>query len=212
MCFSPQASFGAAAILSVLGTAALYRSRGSRFALIAAVPCFFAVQQALEGFVWLALGRGDINSLSYFIPVYGFLFFAMLWWPLYIPITLWYIEHDPTRKKFMLGSIIAGTCVAILAVTNLVVSPVEVVVVGHHLSYQQTSTIPFSDTFYIIGLLCYLIATSGALFLSTIRRAWIMGILVIVACVTAQIWYYIAFGSVWCFFAALSSSLILLAL
>jgi hypothetical protein len=213
MCFSPQASFGAAAVLSVLGIAGLKKTGGSKKALIAAVPSIFAVQQTLEGFVWLAIGRGDYSSLGYTIPVYFYLFFASTFWPLYLPIVLWYLEQNLTRKQWLIAPLAAGIVVALVALINLCVGgPVNVSVVNHHIAYAQTVPFFFSTTLYYIGLVFYLVATSGALFISTIPYAPIMGVLIILALTAAQIWYYFAFGSVWCFFAAVCSALILLAI
>lgn len=212
MCFSPQVSFGAAAVLSVLGIVALKRAHGSRLSLIAVVPCIFALQQILEGFVWLAIERGDFSSFFYSIPVYGYLFFASAWWPLYLPLVLWYLELDQKRKKWLCSTIFAGILVACVAVANFYVGPVTVTVVDNHISYQQSNQFLLNNELYIVGLALYLVATSGALFLSTIPYAFIMGWLVLFAFAAAQIWYYFAFGSVWCFLAAICSALIVLVL
>jgi hypothetical protein len=213
MCFSPQASFGAAAVLSVLGIAGLKKTGGSKKALIAAVPCIFAVQQALEGFVWLAIGRSDYSSLAYSIPVYFYLFFATAFWPLYLPIILWYLEQNPTRKQWLLAPLAAGIAVAVVALINLCAGgPVTVSVVDHHIAYEQVAPFAFSATVYYIGLIFYLVATSGAFFISTIPYAPIMGVMIILALAAAQIWYYLAFGSVWCFLAAICSMFIVFAL
>jgi hypothetical protein len=229
MCFSPQASFGAAAVLSVLGIAGLRKTAAARRShsifdsseneierrsrgLIAAVPCIFAVQQALEGFVWLALGRGDYNSAAYYVPVYAYLFFAGVWWPLYIPTILWYLEENSKRKKLIIGAIIAGCVVALISLVNFFAGPVTVSVVDHHIAYQLKTQFPFSSALYYVSLICYLIAISGALFLSTVSYASTMGWLVLLAFAAAHMWYYLAFGSVWCFFAAICSALIVLVL
>lgn len=212
MCFSPQASFGAAAVLSVLGIMGLKKTGRSQFGLIAAVPCIFALQQMLEGFVWLAIERGDLSSASYYIPVYAYLFFASVWWPLYLPSVLWYLEEDPKRKRWVFGTLIAGACVVVVAAINFYVGPITVEVVDHHISYQQQNQFSFSSPLYYAGLACYLIATAGALFMSTVPYASTMGWLVLLAFVVAQLWYYLAFGSVWCFFAAICSALIVLVL
>jgi len=210
MCFSPQASFGATALLSVLGGTALKRTKQSRYVLIALIPLMFGVQQALEGFVWLALQRGDTTSLWYTIPVYGFLFFAAVWWPLYIPIMLWYLETVPSKKQWLIMPVVAGVIVALIALLHTCFTSIEAVAIGHHISYQQTTPPMGGEILYNIGLGAYLIATAGALFISSIRYTWLMGIIVVVAFATAQLWYYLAFGSVWCFFAAIASSLIVL--
>jgi len=212
MCFSPQASFGAAAILSVLGAVGLKKAHGSKQSLIAAVPCIFATQQALEGFVWLAIGRGDYSSLAYSTPVYLFLFFASVFWPLYLPISLWYLEQNPARKQWLNFFIAAGVAVAVVSLINFCASPVTVLVVDHHIAYQQTMAFPFSTALYYLGLILYLIATAGSLFISTVPYAPMMGALVLLAFAAAWVWYYLAFGSVWCFFAAICSALIVFAL
>lgn len=209
MCFSPQASFGAAAILSVLGVAALKQKPLSKISLIAAIPLVFGIQQALEGFVWIVLQRNDTTSLLYSFSVYGFLFFAAIWWPLYIPITLWYIESNSQNKKLLLYPIAAGVLVVAVASLNLALGGLYAEIIDHHIVYQSYTQFPYSNFLYYLGLLNYLIATAGALFISTIPHTWIMGLLVIGAFATAHLWYYYAFGSVWCFFAALCSALIL---
>jgi hypothetical protein len=212
MCFSPQASFGAAAVLSVLGVMGLKKTGGSRFGLIAAVPCIFALQQMLEGFVWLAIERGDFSSASYHVPVYAYLFFASVWWPLYLPLVLRYLEENLQRKRWMYAPVLAGILVAIVAAVNFYAGPITVEVVDHHISYQQPNQFAYSALLYYAGLFCYLVATAGALFISTAPYASTMGWLVLLAFAVAQLWYYLAFGSVWCFFAALCSALIVLVL
>lgn len=212
MCFSPQVSFGAAAVLAVFGAVGLRKTGLTRFALVAVVPCIFAVQQMLEGFVWLAIGRGDASSYAYVIPVYAYLFFAGVWWPFYWPLVLRYLEPNHNRKKWLWIPIVAGCTVAVLSLLNFYFNSVTVAVVDHHIAYQQTQNLPFGNVLYYVALVLYLIAISGGLFISTLPYASTMGWLIILAFFAAQIWYYFAFGSVWCFFAALCSALILFAL
>ncbi len=52
MCFSAQASFGASAVLGIMGIYALRKAKQQeRF--LAMVPLLFAIQQACEGIVWV---------------------------------------------------------------------------------------------------------------------------------------------------------------
>lgn len=129
-----------------------------------------------------------------------------------MPSILWYLEANPARKKWLSFALAAGIAVATLSIINFYTRPVIVEVVNHHIAYQQTMPFPFSTELYYLGLFVYLIATAGALFISTIPHASIMGALVLLAFVVAHIWYALAMGSVWCFFAAACSALIILAM
>ena len=75
MCFSPAASFTAAALLSVAGSAAVIKNYKVKKALpIAIIPLIFAIQQAIEGMLWLNIqGSGGYTLLF----TYLFLFFAL---------------------------------------------------------------------------------------------------------------------------------------
>ena len=57
MCFSAPASFVAAAVTGAVGVAAMMRVHRREELPLAAMPLFFAVQQAIEGFLWLSLRR-----------------------------------------------------------------------------------------------------------------------------------------------------------
>src|SRR5262249_18220295 len=95
MCFSPEASFIARAALlppraSCLAPPA--RRRPRRLPL-AAVPLAFAVQQASEGVVWLALGSGDAGLTRAASLV--FLFFALAFWPFWVAAQAAVAEPSP---------------------------------------------------------------------------------------------------------------------
>jgi hypothetical protein len=79
MCFSAQASFGASAVLGIMGIYALHKAKQQE-RLLAIVPLFFAVQQACEGIVWLTYA----NPSQHFITAaatYSFCFFAYFFGP-----------------------------------------------------------------------------------------------------------------------------------
>ena len=54
MCFSATASFGASAVLGVIGVAAVAKAKTKPQRLFASIPLVFAVQQLSEGFLWLS--------------------------------------------------------------------------------------------------------------------------------------------------------------
>ncbi|MFA6920729.1 MAG: hypothetical protein WC216_02715 [Gallionella sp.] len=59
MCFSPHASFAAAAVLTLIGVVTLGKPRVKGEWLLAALPLIFAAQQLTEGILWLIL-RGHL--------------------------------------------------------------------------------------------------------------------------------------------------------
>ena len=90
MCFSASASFAASGGLAVLGGASLAIAKKEN-KLLALVPLMFAVQQGFEGIQWLYL---QANTTSMIVG-YGFVFFAFLVWPIYVP-TFVFIDDKGT--------------------------------------------------------------------------------------------------------------------
>ena len=203
MCFSAQASFGAAAILTIIGIVALKKTFSKkRYEAIpfASVPMLFAMQQFVEGIVWIAATHPEYQH--YLKPAaYGFLFFAFFLWPIWIPFSLYHVERNAMRKNLLAIALGIGATVS----TGLA-----------YLAwlYGISSSISCSHVAYAINLpsvphwwalACYLFATITPFFISTKRKAWFFGMLVI-ASVAATLWFYsVCFTSVWCFFAALLS-------
>jgi hypothetical protein len=62
MCFSAGASVGASAVLAGVGVAAIKNSGKSPQRLFAVTPLLFAVQQFVEGFIWLSLINSEYAS------------------------------------------------------------------------------------------------------------------------------------------------------
>src|SRR5947207_8294564 len=100
MCFSAKASFIAAGSLSVIGLLSIRKASIIKKKLIpfASTPLIFAIQQASEGIVWITL-TNDLPHYFYTFGIYSFVFFAGIWWPLWLPITLYIIENKVIRKK-----------------------------------------------------------------------------------------------------------------
>src|ERR1041384_5110770 len=102
MCFSAKASFIAAGTLSIIGLLSISKAATNTKKLIplASTPLLFALQQASEGLVWIALTTG-LPSHFYKIGMYNFVFFAGTWWPLWIPIVLYVLENDSVKKNLL---------------------------------------------------------------------------------------------------------------
>ena len=203
MCFSAQASFAASALLTIIGGLTLehvictkqYKKIG-----LGIIPLFFAIQQLCEGFVWIGLSNPD--EPAYTTPmIYAFLFFAFFVWPLIIPASLIPLEKNALRKNVLFLTVGIGATVSITLawLTYL---------------YGITSTISCSHIAYAInlpngpqnlGCVMYGLATIVPFFISSMRKAWILGILLLLSILSTMIMYTFYFTSVWCFFAAILS-------
>jgi hypothetical protein len=213
MCFSAPASFIAASGLSVAGICSLREARHKKMALVALIPFFFALQQLCEGLVWLGFDRP--SSFLHQFGIYGFLFFASMWWPVWIPTSLLVAETDATRKKYLLIILFVGLLVAGTYLVSWFISPLEAIIIDHHIAYPLL-TQPFKSSsaliisFEIAVSFLYLIATIGPLFLSSLRYMWAVGAIILLLCIYARVFYLPVFGSIWCFFAAIASILIVI--
>ena len=211
MCFSAQASFIASGILGTIGILAITKTKLKKLILIASTPLFFAIQQAIEGIVWLTINSGNTSGLLHKFAVYGFIFFASTFWPTAIPITLFFIEQNKTRKKLLLITSCMGILFATAYIICWILMGIKAEAIDHHIAYSFANNKIDSHAFFFlenIGLTIYVIATSGAMLISSINYMWVLGVLTIIALIISQIFYYLAFGSVWCFFAAIISLLI----
>jgi hypothetical protein len=123
MCFSATASFTAGAVLGTIGTVSLSKAKTAAQIPFAAIPMIFAIQQVCEGFVWLSFTREAFmpwhNTL-----VYGFLFFAQILWPIFLPFSILLLEPDPLRKKWLRLITAFGIMASVVMAYRLIAYPV----------------------------------------------------------------------------------------
>lgn len=82
MCFSAAASFGASATLTGVGVLAARQVTAPNQRAFAAIPVIFAIQQFVEGFVWLSLTQESWAEWTR-LSTFSFLFFAEVLWPMW---------------------------------------------------------------------------------------------------------------------------------
>ncbi|MBI4256627.1 hypothetical protein HY626_01055 [Candidatus Uhrbacteria bacterium] len=192
MCFSATASFAASAVLGATGAATLSQVKDKREYFLASVPILFAVQQFIEGVVWLTLGQGLLTeSLAY-----GFLFFAFILWPVYIPLAVWIHERNPKRKCMLRSLLLFGSIGSFYLLVVLFTQSLDVEVIHNSISYR------ISAPFETAGIILYISVTVGALFMSSSRFIQWFGAATLLSASVAWFFYEEAFTSVWCFFAA----------
>jgi hypothetical protein len=194
MCFSAEVSFSTAALLVLTSIACFFLKIPKRYYLIALVPLLFAIQQFSEGLVWLS-EKYDNPYLLYGIP--GFLFFAFMAWPIWIPLATLKAETVPWKRGALLCLLVLG--IVLSAYYFIFGRETVEKTVDRHIIY--TAPIEGHPLFYLL-------ATVLPIFISSIPYIWIVGIALLIGYIFSYVFYLAAFISVWCFFASLASILL----
>jgi hypothetical protein len=201
MCFSATASFVAAAVAGAGGVAAIGMVRERSELPLAVIPVIFAVQQTIEGFLWLNLEHGGQPQTTAALTE-GFLLFALVFWPVFAPFAALCAEPTAWRRLWIALCLLAGLAVAIYFYGALAASPRTASIDGGHIAYSADPDLPTA-----IRLL-YPVATCLSLMLSSHRAIALSGAVIFLGSVVSYWMYWNAFTSVWCFFAAIASALI----
>lgn len=205
MCLSAPVSFAAAALLIPSGGFAVATAlrRDRRYVMLAALPILLGFQQLMEGFIWIA-GAGDdpggarVYSLAY-------MFFAWVAWPIWLPVSVYFLEPHRRRAAYLLFAIAGAALGAVQFIPYLV-----------HEGWLQVTLLPqairYSDTELldaIIGrpmtYLVYVAIILVPLLLSTDRTAKVFGFLVALVLAITVGFFQWAYISIFCFGGAVAS-------
>jgi len=208
MCFSATGSFALSGVLTLLGAASMARNSSKPHRMFAAIPLLFAAQQAAEGTVWLTIA-GDHHTLNR-VAVSVFLTIALVVWPTWLPFALRRIERSATRRRTLAALLVAGGVVAVCAVLLMVSFPPFARIAGHSISYDYAGTGDAPK--HLLLLLAYVVPTVAPFFASSLHMARLLGSVLAASLLVSVLVKRDALTSVWCFFAAVLSGLILLAL
>ena len=199
MCFSATASFTAGTALSALGVATLRLTRRKVDIPFASIPLLFGVQQIVEGILWLSF-RFDAPQLNV-ATTYLFSMFSHVLWPIFVPFSIGLLEAVPWRRKAIRGFQAVGLFVGLYLLYVLAEFPVTAV--------AAENIVYVSPHFYNIPvMLFYLVATCVSCFFSSVATIRLFGALALFLFLVAYGFFTIALFSVWCFFAAVLSSII----
>ncbi len=194
MCYSAEASFVAAAVLTVVGIVLVRRFYNSKKIFLALIPLFFGIQQFAEGVVWIGLKSSSFPEGYSLAAQYVYLFFAEMFWPVWIPFAFALVEKVYWRKVAIYLLLVMGLGFFVHVGYHFVVhGVVKAVIAGHSINYGG------APSFYQI---LYAIITMVPFFLTSIRKMWILGIANALAFILASMFYSCAFVSVWCAAAA----------
>jgi hypothetical protein len=203
MCFSSEASFAGGVIISAIGVAVVTKVHKPSQLLFASIPLFFGLQQFTEGILWITIPNPEYAGIQR-IATYLFLIMADFLWPVLIPLSILLMERNARKRKSLWFLLIAGLIVSIYYAFCLLFLNVTPQIMGYHIMYITD----FPEFIAIPIFILYLVATITPLFISSIQRTHLMGILMFLSCLVTAIFYTQYLTSVWCFFAALISGVI----
>ena len=198
MCFSPTASFTVSAATALTGLFTLRHVEKKQEVALALVPLFFSVQQCLEGLLWLTLPQSPQLPRETFFTQ-AFLFFALVFWPLYAPYTVFILEAKGARRKLIGLCLACGLGVACYFSLSLTLWPRTAGLLEDHIVYSADPNLPK------LLLILYPAATCLSFMLSSHHVVRFLGILLYVGSLVSFYIYWNSFTSVWCFFAASAS-------
>jgi hypothetical protein len=203
MCFSAEASFAGGVIISTIGVATVKEVHKPSQLVFASIPLFFGAQQITEGCLWLTLPNPEYGNVQIFSK-YIFLIMAEVLWPMMIPLSVLFMEENKKRKRILWILLFMGISVSLYYAFCLLFFNVTPQIMGYHIQYRTD----FPKSLTALAFIVYFIASITPLFVSSIQRTHLLGILMFLSCVVTAVFFWQYLASVWCFFAALISGVI----
>jgi hypothetical protein len=202
MCFSATASFTAGIGLIVVGALTLHRCARPSELPFALVPALFGIQQCLEGALWLTFPAKPLGMNAALTQAFSY--FSQVLWPIYIPLAVLLLEPAGWRRRMLLLITVAGTVCGLFLFSYLVRLPVISELRGQHIVY----IFPHFHVMAATGL--YLLGTCVGPLFSSHSMVRLFGLAASLSFIATYVFYATWFISVWCFFAGVLSSLVLL--
>lgn len=198
MCFSEKASFTAAAALTVMTVVSFWTvRREKRFYALAAIPFFFALQQASEGVEWLVFKNLWGSPKEAESARNLFVLIAYVVWPFWIPFSLWLPEQNAKRKRLIEYTLLLGVLVSAYGAWKILFYPVSAYVIENSIYYEEATPRLWSWFYAITSILPW--------FFSSLPLTKWAGIVFWVGSAIAYYMYFVTYASVWCFVAAVLS-------
>ena len=122
MCFSATASFTAGVSLLIIGAATIRCVKRREELLYASIPLLFAIQQLIEGALWLTFPAK--TPLLNTVLTHAYSFFSHVLWPIYIPAAVLLLETTAWRRKVLAVITVVGTIIGLYLLYFLVRLPI----------------------------------------------------------------------------------------
>ena len=203
MCFSATASFAVGAGLLGPGYVSIKRTQSPGMLLFACTPLVFTFHQIAEGVLWLSLRHPHFASW-YKPALYGYSFISQPIWPIWAPITMWLMETDQRRKKILFYFLLLGIASSLYMFYCLITYNISAVAENGHIRYYRD--FPHLDIMRPVNFVTIAVTP----FLSTLRYTKLLAAAMMGSLILTYIFYTDYLISVWCFFAAILSLLVIL--
>lgn len=202
MCVSATTSFVSAAIIGAVGAYILKKKPVKQHRLLAFTPLLFALQQFIEGFVWLSLvNEADFGCVQSIASGF-YLSFALVIWPLFVPLAIYLFEQTKSRKQILVPFIAIGAFVSVWEIYWVYIAngySVNIHDPSGHLQYIRD--VPYQN----IVKYMYVAAALLPFFICSERRVKILGSVFAVSFLLSYIFYRPTYESTWCLAAAVIS-------
>lgn len=202
MCFNANVSFGASVVIGIIGIATIRKAKAPQYAF-ASIPLLFAIQQFVEGVLWLALKQPD-SILTQRIATFGFIIIAQVIWPVWVPLSILLLEKEKIRQKILLTFLVIGVIVSTFGAYRILFYDVVAQIENHHIKYDFIFSSPILP---IVGIF-YVLPTIISPFISSVKRMILLGSLLLISLIISKLFFEVYTISVWCFFAAIISSMV----
>jgi hypothetical protein len=206
MCFSATASFTAAAVIGSVGVVTLRSAAAKsdrRILALAAFPLLFALQQVVEGLLWLDLAAPQPSALRD-ILVHAFQGYAEVFWPAFAPLAALLIERERWRRILISICLVIGMALSAYLLVAMIGHPYQASVGQGHIAYRNDFQYPTAIE------VPYVVATTLSLLLSSERDVQRLALVILIGFAVAYVSFNHAYISVWCFFAAVASVMVYL--
>lgn len=208
MCFSAAASFGVGAALLPVGVycVRLAVRKDRAYLPLAATPLLFGIQQFCEGLVWLGLERGRHGLVT--SAALSYLFFAIAFWLIWVPLSFLSIEPRKHARGLRVLIAAAGLVYGASLYVPMLLDPgarLSVSVDYHSVQYGCRSLELFRVLPEAAWLTLYMAIVFAPMMISGHRQFRLLSVHLAVAAGISHAFFWYAFVSVWCFFAAILS-------
>lgn len=200
MCFSASASMTAGVLLTFVGVETIKKVHKPSQIVFGSIPLFFAAQQFSEGVIWLTAGNAGYAGVNGAFA-YIFSFMAQALWPAMVPLSVLLLEQNRVRKRILYVLAGLGAAIGLFNTYFIAAHGIYAEVSSRHIIYQSD----FHGNFNVPAMMLYLGATILPLFVSSVKRMYILGIIMTLSFAVSAVFYLQCLTSVWCFFAAVIS-------
>lgn len=183
------------------GTVAVRRTQELAEIPLAAIPIAFGIQQLVEGLLWKQLMHDGSDSL---MLTETYLLFSHVLWPIYVPSAILLIEPVAVRRNYIAVALVSGSIAGMYFLYAIATQSVSAQVTSGHIAYY------LPHKFEELAMAFYIGGTCLAPLLSSFQPVRSFGIVAIIALIAVWLAYSDWLISLWCFFAAILSGLIVL--